>query len=269
MKKIAVIFMIVLVLFSLCGCNGYRHSSFMLVEAIKNDDIEEVERLLKSGVDPNRKVSSTLFGAILGVRIEPIYKAAAGGSYESFKLCMEYGGNPNYTWRNRYLMDIIFGDTVTRDEYKKALLLLEYNPDLSKITDMFWYISSDYSNQEEFNAACILYDAYVASGAEIEFNQDAFKWIAQSGNIYILEKMLPHLNDKAAAVNGSLPLLAMYYHSKNDFMKEKICETIDFLVVNGGDVLHKDEKGKTAIDYAKKHNEMNLVKLLESYVDNN
>jgi len=241
---------------------GYYNNQYYakrLINAIKSDDVQRVEHLVKSpfGNIESLPIISKLFARISEQEFStPLQEACRAENYEIIKLLVDHGADVNYvvSGMNEYspLMLAAYGEGEEKSEIIRLLVEeganIEYSHHGESAMTRLAEINSDRS---------ILLIEYLESrGGKIEEGHDGdslLHYACKSGSIIVIKYLVSdrRFDVNAKGFNGATPLIAYNYP-----VKHKSIDGLTFLLENGSDKSIKDNDNKTAYDHA-----------LESYPD--
>ncbi len=237
----------------------YQLYARRVIEAIEREDIEAVQKLMKSpfgnlNCKPNLWVSE-----VLGEKSEltPLQAACKSGNFEIVNLLLENGAKVNYThWdktRNQGCPLTNAAGSLSDERFQIVKLLVENGSDINY---------DDIAGNDALS--CAVYASFDRNDTIeiIEFfeqnGMNIYKKYSESENTllhkacerdsflviqYLIEKRGFDVN--AVNAEGDTPLI---YSMR--FASDRKMETLQFMLQSGADKEIKNKEGKTAYDYA-------------------
>jgi ankyrin repeat protein len=210
-----------------------------LFQAIKNNDLETVTRLLSQGADPNAKAQS-----IIGVdNITPLPFALSNRAPEIAKLLIEKGANVNF--RDSLMGTTALIDATMFGQAEIAKLLLDKNADVT-VKDAVGYTALIYAaigGQLELIKLLTENGANINEAAGDGSGSTALHLCscsAETVDLLITKGADIHVKD----TKGATPLMAKAAHCPAEIAK--------LLINKGADVNARDQNGATPLIYAAK-----------------
>ena len=242
--------LLVLLCFAL-RTSPYYHSQ-KLIDAVKVGDLELVQQLLESGIDPNLSNAPVL--PIVNTFIEhspqkPLSVACELGNYEMVKLLISYGATASYTEHMGWspLATSLF--YYQEDDIEIINLLLENGADPS-MAEAGWFPAFRASRMIPKN-----YDPTKSNGTVFSsgYDEEVAKGITE------IVKLLMRDCDPNDQSYAGITLLM-------NASKVGNLELVKYLLSINVDVTLKDVNGKTAYDYAIEKGHSDIVELLRGRV---
>ena len=266
LRPVLCLFLIIVIVYN-CLPSTYTRR---LISAIRDDNIRKVHRLLKLGVDVNRR-NTYQFIEVVGNY--PLSEACITGNIEIIRMLMAYGAsvNPEESWTpltmacTNYYPDRIEiikllienGADVNRNESGETPIihLVGYSYDRKSMG--LGFKEADKGKERETYEIFML---LIENGAEIfdvgKHGKDILVSAALHDNLLIMKYLVEerHFNVNIISYTGKTPLI--YAVSYN------LAEMTEYLLSKGADKSIKDTDGKTALDYANEKGYMEIIKLL-------
>lgn len=235
-------------------CDLPHINAARLVEAIKAEDYDRVEKLLVSGIDPNVTTSSELTEVILNfvesTGERPLSVACKVGNLQIVKLLIDYGATaePHGTCGWSPLNQT----------------LLHYQPDDKEIVELLLSSGADIYEDDGygipiFNAASMLPKKYNGQDGNKANYIDGYDADTASQITDIVKLMLEYGNYD---VNVRSP-----YQDTTLLITAVKCGNInlaEYLLSEGCDMSAVDITGKTALDYAKSNDNTEMIAILKT-----
>lgn len=267
----AAFFLLLVIIVLLCILNSNYYYSKKLVTAIRNEDISKVQQIISrkpSCVNEYPSITPKWWHSAMNWRIVyPLTEACTTDNKEIVMLLLECGADPNCNDGVTPLSVTYSGKC--SNWYAISLLLIDHGASL------------DYATEYSGGRSSVLQDiVQVCSGhssSECEFDEEviqAFNYAMQNCNHDNIDwvKVFQHSvsNNRLAIVQF---LLEQGYCKVNDTTSEGISalmfasrdsstEMVQLLLDYGADVSYKSPEGKTALDYATKSQNIEVMELL-------
>lgn len=245
--SLVALFIVFAVVTTLFLCTPYRKATY-LVKAIKSEDYNEIQKLLKSGVDPNITTTSDvgefLLNSVESTGERPLSVACEIGNLEIVKILIDYGA--------------------TAEPYDKCgwsplrQTLFYYQPDDVEIVKILLENGADSENVEDelpvFVAADMIpkvYDKSKTNGTVFssDYDVDSAKGITEIVSILLGDKSV-NIKTKSGET-----LLIKAVKRENIYL-------VEYLISAGCDVEIKDVNGMTALDYAVANGNSDIMEIL-------
>ena len=223
-----------------------------LVKAIKQENYEEIEKLLNSGIDPNitttSDVTEFLLNAVESTGERPLSVACDIGNLEIVQLLVEYGA--------------------TAEPYDKCgwsplnQTLFHYQTDDKEIVELLLKNGAEVNEDGSFglpifNAAEMIPSKYNRKSDNGVYYIGGYDEEVAKGITDIVETLLEYGGydvNLRSSYDGST-LLISAAKSGNLYLAE-------YLILKGYDVNAKDDFNKSAFDYAQNNQDYEMTKLL-------
>lgn len=249
MKKHLILFLLALIAFG----KASSQTTSQVKELVKAGDLTTIAQLINNGLDINKtyKRQSTL-----------LHFAAEYGKYDIAKFLVDKGAslNPQDNARNTPLM--ISTSVLFQNDSISALLINKgANPNivgLSGSTALRNTIGIGGAGQQP-----IIFKQLIDNGADISFQCDAccnrtiFLYCSAWGTATMLQQLI----NKKADLNKTdcKGLNGLMYA-----IKTKNKAAITLLLTTNIQVKHKDNKGKSVLDYANKSQDKEIIEMIRS-----
>lgn len=237
-RNFIIIAFLILPLISPIVLVSYRVNTHLLISAIRKDDVEGVERILKRGTDPNLPEfpPSKFWSLFEMVPTRPLSVACEIGNYEVVKLLVDYGAT---------------ADNVEGTDWGPFIkTLFIYNRDDAEIIKLLLENSTG-SNYQEGDLKYIVEAAntFPRLPDSEEYDEQAAKDITEIVILFL---------DRGESINSfnsagqTLLILAV---------KRENIPLAEYLISQGCDLDAADVYGKTAADYAVESENQELITL--------
>lgn len=250
-KKIVIIsvLLFVFVVGTVTICNTPHRRAKFLVKAIREEDYDEVEKLLNEGVDPNIPTASDIEEFILNIvetgRERPLSVACNIGNLELIKLLIDYGATAEQNGKCGWspLRETLFFYKPNDVEIVKILLDNGAEPDFVENGQLPVFIAADMMPR--------VFDKNKANGTvwASDYDVESAKGITEIVCLLLGDKSV-NIKTKSGET-----LLMKAVQRENIYL-------VEYLISAGCDIEMKDSKGMTALDYAKKTGNKSIIALL-------
>lgn len=268
-----------------CFLNIYAEtelSSARLTRAIRDNDMQKVEQVLEEHPDTVNKMDSVFpewpefYGSY------PIQVACELDNYEMAELLIENGADVNLKNKNDFTaLTLAMRHSENGMQNKLVTLLLDHGADVVIPTQMednplcasVWIDKDADKKEKEDSLAFFIYitEQYKKKGLRIQDDQiwqldSILTYAAMENNLlvvqYLIENNYFSPDDVNAAGMNAICRVTSYAKKKNDNI-----ELIKYLLSVGSDPYLKDNKGKSAYDYAVEKNDTKVIELIENKTD--
>ena len=242
-KRITIIIITILILMLLCYPFTSRLHSQRLIKAIRDEDIDKVEAILESGVDPNRTdVPISKFWYFVETSAQrPLSVACETHNYEIIQLLLKYGATTEYVEDAgpTPLMSTVWTYHSTNLEIVKLLLQHGADPSTDFSDSQLPVFVAAYNWPKNFSIEPPAYDEEIAKN--------------------ITETVILLLGDSDINIttyNGD-SLLHNATQKQNLYL-------VEYLINAGCDTTLRNNAGKTALDYALETQNEKLIALFDN-----
>lgn len=254
-------------------------SSAKITKAIRANDIQKVEQLLKEHPDTVNKMDFIFPEWPEFHANYPLQVACEINNYEIAELLIHYGANVNLRSETGFTA-LTLAMRHSKDG-KLVKLLLEHGADVVVPTRMEYnplcasvWINKDADQEEKENSlAFFIYitEQYEKNGLQIQDDQiwnldSILTYAAMENNLlvvqYLIENNFFSPNDVNAVGMNAVCRISSYANKNNDYT-----ELIKYLLSVGCDPYLKDYAEKSAYDYAVEKNDTEMIKLIKSTTD--
>jgi ankyrin repeat protein len=243
------------------GAYTNEERQFELVAAVKSKDMDEIERLLDEGANPNAGVNG----------IVPLFVAVGRNNYDSFNLLMAHGGNVALVSNNgKTLLDIsVKTDDLQITEYLLDALI-PMGLDVNERNGHGWPRTLWAIGHFEYEYAELLFER----GGDVHLINETYPKM-ETGLMHYAHFAHAEgtriLLEHAVDVNyqGKLGLTALHVAAEASSSRqfESMLDIILMLLEAGADNTLKNDAGQTPYDVAIEHGNHDTAQLLEAGYD--
>ena len=266
----------------------------VLIESIKKNDIEKVERQLNSplaklfSVDKSGGGPFPLIYILVETMAEtPLYVSCNETNSKAVKLLFENGADPNelgFMSCPPIIMAIANGATEIDEVEKIVNLFIEYGADLDIIDEsdgdaalietsnmpvVDFKNDIGYYNEADAKAVLSIYKTIEENAKnkypKTQFNNSILMYATSSCNIelinYLLSNTVADVNEKNN--DGQTPLFFLMGRRSDEALTEKVAL---LLIENGADLTVRDTSGMSISDYARNQGEYHLAELIDQKI---
>lgn len=196
----------------------------------------------------------------------PLFYACRKGDVESVEMLLNHGANTNIT-TNNYTPLMATAESLNVERFKIANLLIDNSAEINYVDK--WgktavlYFANGYNRNDNYEDGYNLFIKMVSMkvipGKDLEFYYGNYLLYAVStNNVRIVDYLIENLNYDINSVgrDGVTTLIRATQYNAIDVVR--------YLIENGVDVNAKDNNNKTAYDYAKDKNNIEIISLLEN-----
>lgn len=251
-KALIVMFVIALIAVVIFIIDTPHRKSAALVKAIKTEDYDRVEQMLKSGVDPNIGTTSDFAEFILNI-VEsggqrPISVACDIGNFRIVKLLVDYGATA----------EVIEDDG---DWSPLRYALFDYQPEDKKIIELLLNNGADVYEKGSyepvvFTAAQMIPSKYYGERINGTYYEDEYNSEVAKGITEIVGFMLDYGNIDVNITKSNGDTLLIVASKKGNK------ELVEYLLSAGCDKTAKNKLDKTALDCAVETGNEEIINLL-------
>ena len=250
-KENGIIYIITLLLVAciwIIAVNSDWYKTEKLIKAIKSEDIIEIERLLKTGIDPHKTdvQPSWVWTLLESSPNRPLTIACKTGNLEIVKMLIDYGATAEPIDGTGYspLNAALF--YYQPDDIELVNVLLDNGADINEVEDVeLVFIAAKMTPK--------VYDKHKTNGTVFAsgYDENTAKGITEI--VCIL------LNNRSVNITteSGETLLMFSAKSGNEYL-------VKYLLDNGADVSLVDYKGRTALDYAIQSNNAEVIELFKN-----
>jgi len=249
-KQYGIIYIIILLVACIwiISVNSDWYKTEKLIKAIKSEDVVEVEKLLKSGINPQKTdVSPSWFWTLLEVTpTRPLAVACNIGNLEIVKLLIDYGATAEPIDGTGFspLREVLF--YYHPNDVEIVNILLENGANINEPEDMeLVYIAAKMTPK--------VYDKHKTNGTVFAsgYDENTAKGITNIVVTLLNERSINIVNEYGES------LLILGVKRGNEYL-------VKYLLDNGADDSLVDYTGKSALDYAIQANNIEVIEILQS-----
>ena len=236
MKKKFLTMFCVLLLISLTIVEYQHYYSRKICAAIDYRETEKLEELIKRSPNINALTNFDFLSKIDMVAITPLRAACSEKDFDTIKLLLENGANPNKKVYNKH--PILYFATNYHSKERDTDLEQKYLNTIKLMIEHGAKVNVEY------------------------YGQNIIHLLAQWNNYTCIKYLLENydFDINSASADGSTALMNACLH-----IYPKGNETVELLLSKGADKSIKDIYGKTALDYAIESERFDCIELLTAY----